>query len=73
MTFIPFVWHESKRASGAGAALDIVEREDEAIVEQVQRGVRSRLYDRGRFSPKRESGVHQFHRMIAESFGSARA
>ena len=65
--FIPFVWDESKRASGAGAGLDRVEREDEAVVEQVQRGVRSRFYDRGRYSPKREQGVHQFHRMIADS------
>lgn len=69
VSFIPFVWDESKRASGAGAGLDRVEREDEAIVEQVQKGVRSRFYDRGRFSPKREDCVHQFHRMIAESMG----
>ncbi|MCH7905276.1 MAG: aromatic ring-hydroxylating dioxygenase subunit alpha [Armatimonadetes bacterium] len=67
VTFIPFVWDESKRTSGAGAALDRVEREDEAIVEMVQKGVRSRYYDRGRYSPPRESGVHQFHQMIAES------
>ena len=69
VTFLPFVWDASKRAGGAGAALDRVEREDEAVVEMVQRGLRSRFYDRGRFSPKRESGVHQFHRMVAESMG----
>ena len=73
VAFIPFVWDEAKRASGAGAELDRVEREDEAVVELVQRGVRSRFYDRGRLSPKREDGVHQFHRMVADSFGSARA
>jgi choline monooxygenase len=43
-----------------------VEREDEAIVEAVQRGVRSRLYDRGRYSPTRAGGVHHFHRLLAE-------
>jgi len=32
----------------------------------VQRGVRSRLYDRGRYSPTRETGVHHFHRLLAE-------
>jgi phenylpropionate dioxygenase-like ring-hydroxylating dioxygenase large terminal subunit len=42
-----------------------VELEDEAIVEQVQKGVRSRLYDRGRYSPARETGVHHFHRLLA--------
>jgi choline monooxygenase len=66
VSFLPFVWNESKRQHGAGAGLDRVEREDEAVVEAVQRGVRSRLYDRGRYSPTRETGVHHFHRLLAE-------
>jgi len=49
--------------TGAGAGLDAVEREDEAIVEAVQHGVRSRLYRGGRYSPSRERGVHHFHRL----------
>src|SRR5207249_9962741 len=51
VSFLPFVWDETKREQGAGGALDRVQREDEAVVEAVQRGVRSRLYDRGRYSP----------------------
>ncbi|HVD51611.1 MAG TPA: SRPBCC family protein, partial [Candidatus Udaeobacter sp.] len=66
VSFLPFVWDAAKRESGAGAGLDRVEREDEAVVESVQRGVRSRLYDRGRYSPAREGGVHHFHRLLAE-------
>src|SRR6266850_1539558 len=66
VSFLPFVWDESARERGAGAGLDRVEREDEAIVEAVQRGVRSRLYDRGRYSATRETGVHHFHRLLAE-------
>jgi choline monooxygenase len=66
VSFLPFVWDAAKRDAGAGAGLDRVEREDEAIVESVQRGVRSRLYDRGRYSPAREGGVHHFHRLLAE-------
>jgi choline monooxygenase len=66
VSFLPFVWDEGKREGGAGGGLDRVEREDEAIVESVQRGVRSRLYDRGRYSPSRETGVHHFHRLLAE-------
>ena len=66
VSFLPFVWDATKRDTGAGAGLDRVEREDEAIVESVQRGVRSRLYDRGRYSPAREAGVHHFHRLLAE-------
>jgi choline monooxygenase len=66
VSFLPFVWDESLRGEGAGSGLDRVEREDEAIVEAVQRGVRSRLYDRGRYSPTREGGVHHFHRLLTE-------
>ncbi|MFN2501612.1 MAG: SRPBCC family protein [Pyrinomonadaceae bacterium] len=43
-----------------------VELEDEAVVEIVQKGVRSRLYSYGRYSPTREQGTHHFHRLIAE-------
>lgn len=67
VSFIPFVWKPEKLGSGAGGDLDRVEREDEVVVELVQKGVRSRFYDRGRYSPKRENGVHQFHRFIAEA------
>jgi choline monooxygenase len=64
--FRSFVWDASKLETGAGAALDRVEAEDEAVVEAVQRGVRSRLYNRGRYSPTRERGVHHFHRLLVE-------
>lgn len=67
VSFLPFVWAPERREQGAGAGLDRVEREDEAVVEAVQRGVRSRLYDRGRYSPARETGVHHFHRLLAEA------
>jgi choline monooxygenase len=64
--FRSFVWDESRLERGAGAGLDRVEAEDEAVVEAVARGVRSRLYARGRYSPSRERGVHHFHRLLCE-------
>jgi choline monooxygenase len=64
VSFLSYVWDPSRLDAGAGAGLDRVEREDEAVVEAVQRGVRSRLYSRGRYSVTREAGVHQFHRML---------
>jgi choline monooxygenase len=64
--FRSFVRDASRLASGAGGALDSVEMEDEAVVQTVQRGVRSRLYTCGRYSPTHERGVHQFHRLIAQ-------
>jgi len=66
VSFISYVWDESLRAKGVGADLHKVEMEDEEVVESVQRGVSSRLYDRGRFSPRREVGTHHFHHLLAQ-------
>jgi choline monooxygenase len=69
VAFRAFVGDASQLGSGAGACLDRVEQEDEAIVLAVQRGVGSRLYAGGRYSPSRERGVHQFHRLLCEFLG----
>lgn len=65
VAFYTYVYDETKRERGAGALLDKVEREDEFVVEGVQRGLQSRIYQTGRFSPTRELGVHHFHRLLA--------
>jgi len=64
--FRSYVWDESKLESGAGADLNKVELEDEQIVQQVQKGVASRFYEHGRFSPTMEQGVHHFHTLISD-------
>ncbi len=66
VSFLTYVTDESKLGAGAGADLDRVELEDEAVVESVQKGIRSRFYTHGRYSPTREQGTHHFHRLIAE-------
>ncbi len=65
VSFLSYVWDSSKLDMGAGAALDRVEREDEAIVEAIQRAIGARLYSRGRYSPTRETGTHHFHRLLS--------
>jgi choline monooxygenase len=67
--FRTYVLDQAKRGQGAGGALHEVELEDEAVVEAVQRGVRSRFYRRGRYSPTRERGTHHFHRLLCEFLG----
>jgi choline monooxygenase len=67
--FLNYVRDESLIESSAGADLHGVEMEDEAVVESVQRGIRSRFYSHGRYSPTREQGTHHFHRLIAEFLG----
>jgi choline monooxygenase len=41
-----------------------VQREDEDVCASVQRGLRSRAYDKGRLSVRREAGEHLFHRLL---------
>jgi choline monooxygenase len=65
VSYLTYVWDSSKLLVGAGADVDKVEREDQQIVENVQKGVKSRLYKHGRYSPKMEKGVHHFHTLIA--------
>ena len=64
--FLTYVRDETLIDKGAGADLHSVEMEDEAVVESVQKGIRSRFYSHGRYSPAREQGTHHFHRLIAE-------
>lgn len=45
---------------------DQVQAEDVGICEDVQRGLSSRHFTAGRFSVRREAGVYQFHRLLAE-------
>jgi choline monooxygenase len=45
---------------------DEIQHEDIEICEIVQRNLRSRIYDRGRYSAARENGVHHFHSLLHE-------
>ena len=66
VSYLTFVSDELKLGTGAGANLGRVEFEDQQVVESVQTGIRSRFYERGRYSPAREQGTHHFHQLIAE-------
>lgn len=63
--FCAYVADPAALEQGAGSGLDRVEAEDEAIVEAVQQGIRSRFYRGGRYSPAHERGVRHFHRLLA--------
>jgi choline monooxygenase len=73
-TLTVFEWYfrePEKAATQAAVARTIefsdeIQREDIIICEQVQRGLRSRTYRTGRYSVKRENGVHHFHQLLAE-------
>jgi choline monooxygenase len=65
VSFISYVWDENKLRQGAGANLHQVEMEDEDVVQNVQKGIRSRFYKHGRYSVTRETGTHHFHQLLA--------
>ena len=66
VSFITYIHDESKYGTDAGQLMDKVEREDEFVVEGVFKGLQSRYYNAGRFSPNKEEGVHHFHRLLAQ-------
>jgi choline monooxygenase len=45
---------------------DEIQAEDIGVCERVQKGLKSVAYDRGRYSVKRENGVHHFHSLWLE-------
>jgi choline monooxygenase len=47
---------------------DKVQQEDIEICERVQDGLRSRAYDRGRFSPEMEMGVYHFQSLLKKAY-----
>lgn len=57
------------RAEEIAAFSHQVQLEDITLCENVQRGLRSRFYDRGRFCVRRENGVHHFQRLVCEFLG----
>ena len=66
VAFRSIVADPSQLGGGASDDLHQVELEDEAAVIATQRGLRGRLYTRGRYSPEEEFGVHHFHRLLLE-------
>jgi choline monooxygenase len=65
-----FEWFTASDAErlpqGAIEFSDEIQREDIKICESVQKGLQSSTYSQGRFSVKRENGVHHFHLLLDE-------
>ena len=73
-TLTIFEWYFEEPGTGEGwesmqqtiAFSDEIQQEDIEICVAVQQGLRSRAYDTGRFSVKRENGVHHFQKLVHE-------
>ena len=72
LTIFEWFFHDAhsekvrERIQRAVAFSDEVQQEDIELCRSVQRGLNSSTYDRGRYSVKRENGVHHFHMLLSE-------
>jgi len=72
LTIFEWFFHDTEspasrqRIEKAVAFSDEVQQEDILLCENVQKGLQSSTYDRGRYSVKRENGVHHFHMLLRE-------
>ena len=57
-------WEVKRTIRKAIEASDAIQREDIAICESAQRGMRSMAFQQGRYSEKLERAVHAFHIML---------
>jgi len=75
LTIFEWFFHDAKspknreRIARAIAFSDEVQQEDIVLCSNVQKGLHSATYDRGRYSVKRENGVHHFHMLLGEFLG----
>jgi len=72
LTIFEWFFHDTEspkskeRIEKAVAFSDEVQQEDIMLCTNVQKGLKSSTYDRGRYSVKRENGVHHFHMLLRE-------
>jgi choline monooxygenase len=72
LTIFAWFFHDTQspaskeRVAKAVAFSDEVQQEDILLCTNVQKGLKSSTYDRGRYSVKRENGVHHFHMLLRE-------
>jgi choline monooxygenase len=72
LTIFEWFFHDTdspvsrQRIEKAVAFSEEVQQEDIMLCTNVQKGLNSSTYDRGRYSVKRENGVHHFHMLLRE-------
>jgi len=66
--FLSYPIKNKKQPSIGDATLSNVEMEDQTVVQNVQKGIKSRFYNAGRYSPQHEKGLHHFHLLISRYF-----
>ena len=66
ITFLSYPIKGKNQPEGNNSSLSKVESEDQNIVLNVQKGIKSKSYKQGRYSSKHEQGLHHFHRLLCK-------
>ena len=64
--FISLPIKGNKQDLGDSNSVDHIELEDQKVVLDVQKGIKSKFYDKGRYSAEHEKGTHHFHQLISQ-------
>jgi len=65
-----FANQDAEYARKSMEVADRVQAEDMDICAEVQRGLKSRSYDTGRYGVKREAGIYHFHQLLHQALSS---
>ena len=66
INFLSFPIKGNKQPTNNSDSLDVVEYEDQQIIQQVHKGINSKFYSKGRYSPDYEKGIHHFHKLLCD-------
>ena len=70
--FLSFPLNNYEQPDQGSASLEQIEMEDQQVVLNVQKGIQSRFYTSGRYSPNYEKGVHHFHLLLNKYLGKTK-
>lgn len=63
--FLSYPIKKNKQTEQSVRDLVTVELEDQEVVQNVHKGIKSKFYESGRYSAKHEQGVHYFHQLLS--------
>ena len=63
--FLSYPIKGKAQPKNSNSSIEKVELEDQKVVINVQKGIKSQAYEKGRYSTKHELGVHYFHQLLS--------
>ncbi len=66
INFLSYPIKGRKQPEDNNSSLTKVESQDQEIVMNVQKGIKSNFYNQGRYSVKYEKGIHYFHQLLCK-------